>query len=1095
MDEGTSSSQQGAIPPTGMTVVFIPSGQAELDIVFIHGFKGHPERTWSYKNSEPTETHRRTRRPNLLSRLSREKESADNSSIFWPQSLLPFAVPSARVLTYGYDTHIQHRTGPPVSTHTIYDIACDFLIALEAERREEPLRPVLFIAHSFGGIVLKEMLRRSHDCYSTQSHLYGVFESTIGMIFFGTPHAGADPRGLVLSIAEKAIRAAGYTVNEHVINALLPSSERLKEMRDVFGPMAQERNWIIHSFQEQYRAQGLLGKKVVEDSSSCLNIPSIETTEHISRNHMTMARFTGIHDPEFKKVAAALRRITSVVLGPRIQKGKSTQKDNLKQILMKSLIFDKIDARHMIITNAHGKTCQWVLQQPEYLSWLDPSQLDQHRGFLWVKGNPGAGKSTLMKLALADAKKSMQDKTIISFFFNARGQDLEKSTLGMYRSLIHQLLTQLPALQRISESLQLTNWNGESYEWRIEPLKELFEQAIKSLGESSVVCFIDALDECDERQIRDMMSFFEHVGELAVSTDLKFHVCFSSRHYPHITMQHGLSLVLDGQEGHSQDITQYLDSKLKIGQSKLAQKIRSELQTKAHGSFIWVVLVVEILNKEHDGGRMQELQQRLQDIPSDLHDLFQDILERDQRRQDELLISIQWVLFARVPLTPAELHLAIVSNTHPGAISTWDTEDISTDDIGRFILDCSKGLIEVVGSVTPIVQFIHESVRDFFLKENEFDTWPHLGENLVGQSHDVLKQGCLNLINNLDICACLDPDVNLSVSQPPPSRFFRWPPAVRFPLLAYAVRNVFYHADTAGRCGIAQQEFIQRFEVPRWAKLYNIIKSQGEYRYSPRATLLYILAEANTPHLIEIHPCPLSCIEKEGEGEERRYGCPLFVALATGNNAVLQTFRNSLLLSLPPDSAIRTQRSQKCQYRSNQPYLPPHFMFLRGRSILSHMVECKDEELFAVLLETGKLFVDSTDNFGRTPLSYAVVWSARIVRLLLETGRVDIDSRANNGRTPLSWAASNNSKTAIQLLLDTGRTGTVDVESEDNNGRTPLSWAAARGDEAVVKLLLETGKVDIGSEDNEGNNPFWWATTSRNVPAQRLLSRRLRMKI
>lgn len=850
-----------------------------------------------------------------------------------------------------------------------------------------------------------------------------------------------------------------------------------------------------------------------------------------------------------------------MVLVPPVQKGKSTQKDDLKRLLMKSLIFENIDARHTIIKNAHGKTCRWVLQQPEYLSWLDPSHLGKHRGFLWIKGNPGAGKSTLMKLALADAKKSMEDKAIISFFFNARGQDLEKSTLGMYRSLIYQLLTQLPALQRISESLPLTNWNGESYEWGIEPLKELFEQAIKSLGESSVACFIDALDECDERQIRDMVSFFEHVGELAVSTDLKFHVCFSSRHYPHITMQYGLSLVLDGQEGHSRDITQYVDSKLKIGHSKLAQTIRSELQTKAHGSFMWIVLVVEILNKEHDGGRMHELQQRLQDIPSDLHGLFQDILERDQRHQDELLISIQWVLFARVPLTPAELHLAIVSNTHPDALSTWDTGDLSTDDIGRFLLDCSKGLIEVVGSGTPIVQFIHESVRDFFLKEKGLsDTWPHLGENLVGQSHEVLKQGSLNLINNLDICAGLDPGEDLSVSQPPPSTLFSRPPAVKFPFLRYAVRNVFYHADTAGRCGIAQQEFIQRFEVPRWAKLYNIIKSQGEYRYSPRATLLYILAEANTPHLIEIHPCPLSCIETEGEGEERRYGCPLFVALATGNNAVLQTFRNSLLLSLPPDSAIRTQRSQKSQYRSNQPYLPPQFMFLRGRSILSHMVECRDEDLFAVLLETGKLLVDSKDNFGRTPLSYAVVWSARIVRLLLETGRVDIDSRANNGRTPLSWAASNNSKTAIQLLLDTGRvnvesrdengftplswavydnsieaielllgtdgvdvnskdhngrtpfswaasgcsvlatrflleTGTVDVESEDNNGRTPLSWAAARGDEAVVKLLLETGKADRGSEDNEGNNPLWWATTSRNVPAQRLLERRPRMKI
>lgn len=37
----------------------------------------------------------------------------------------------------------------------------------------------------------------------------------------------------------------------------------------------------------------------------------------------------------------------------------------------------------------------------------------------------------MMKYALAHARKEMAGSVIISFFFNARGEDLEKSTLGM----------------------------------------------------------------------------------------------------------------------------------------------------------------------------------------------------------------------------------------------------------------------------------------------------------------------------------------------------------------------------------------------------------------------------------------------------------------------------------------------------------------------------------------------------------------------------------------------------------------------------------------------------------------------------------------
>ena len=130
----------------------------------------------------------------------------------------------------------------------------------------------------------------------------------------------------------------------------------------------------------------------------------------------------------------------------------------------------------------------------------------------------------------------------------------------------------------------------------------LLEQAIQSLGDSSVVCCIDALDECEEEQVRDMIQFFERIGDLAVLSGIRFQVCFSSRHYPYITIRHGLQLVLEGQEGHSQDISNYIETELKIGKSKTVHRIRAELQEKASGIFMWVVLVVGILNKEFDDG-------------------------------------------------------------------------------------------------------------------------------------------------------------------------------------------------------------------------------------------------------------------------------------------------------------------------------------------------------------------------------------------------------------------------------------------------------------------------------------------------------------
>ncbi|KAH6844621.1 hypothetical protein B0I37DRAFT_327314, partial [Chaetomium sp. MPI-CAGE-AT-0009] len=899
--------RRGAIPETGLTVVFEPD-KPSFDIMFIHGFTGHPERTWTSQKAstrqrniddillaaqcvEPPPKRQRIIKPFSGSRLDNDDRDAVPAT-YWPRDLVPQTVPSARVLTYGYDTHIRHWAGSPVNKSTVYDISENLLVALESERRIEPSRPIVFVAHSLGGIIVKEMLRRSRGCHKIRPDLHDIFKSTIGIIFFGTPHAGADPLGFLKSIAKNVMKVVGFSVNEQIVNALLPDSERLRELRDEFGPMAQEQNWIIHSFREQFGVSALNNQKVVNDASSYLNIRGIETTEHIGRNHMEMCRFTGLEDVEYKKVAAALCRITTTASNQPTTMEPSPPSKEQTQVLLDSLRFEQIDARQMNIKKAHARTCEWLLKTPEYLDWLDPSKRDQHHGFLWIKGKPGAGKSTLMKFAFANAldkaKKKMHNEVAISFFFNARGDELEKSTVGLYRSLLLQLLERLPERQGVFSSLGLRTLNGGCHQWGIEELKALLEEVVQSLGEFPVTCFVDALDECDEGQVRDMISFFEEVGEMTTKANppINFKVCFSSRHYPYITIRRGLDLALEEELEHGRDIAKYLDSKLKIGHSKLAEQIRTDVQEKASGVFFWVVLVTEILNKEHDRGRIHGLRQKLRDIPGNLHELFRDILTRDPHNRGELLLCVQWVLFARQPLKPEQLYFAILSGVSPEALSEFDPGEITTADTKRFILSSSKGLAEVTKSKSPTVQFIHESVRDFLLKENGLrEIWSDLGGNFEGAIHEQLKQCCLTYMR-IDIATSLEIPSSLPAANTEGAAKLRQSANEKFPFLEYATQNVLYHADAAEAGGISQADFLQSFQLADWIKLDNLLERHEVRRHTANASLLYILSERDMAALIKVHPANRSLFEEEDE----RYGTPLFAARATSSDKAMDAF-------------------------------------------------------------------------------------------------------------------------------------------------------------------------------------------------------------
>lgn len=187
---------------------------------------------------------------------------------------------------------------------------------------------------------------------------------------------------------------------------------------------------------------------------------------------------------------------------------KSGRHQYIAGSLVQSLSFDEMNSRQGAIERALPGTCAWLKRNGSYKEWtrLDTSQ--DHSDLLWIKGNPGAGKSTLVRYIDIETARSNPVGTVqVSFYFNARGTELQKSTAGMYRALLVQLLTQQSHEEAILyNSLtfqQATNLND--YAWTNGELKTLFETCVAQLECPRICCFVDALDECDTKDIQQMI--------------------------------------------------------------------------------------------------------------------------------------------------------------------------------------------------------------------------------------------------------------------------------------------------------------------------------------------------------------------------------------------------------------------------------------------------------------------------------------------------------------------------------------------------------------------------------------------------------------
>jgi ankyrin repeat protein len=826
---------------------------------------------------------------------------------------------------------------------------------------------------------------------------------------------------------------------------------------------------------------------------------------------------------------------------------KSAMDDDQYSELLESLRFDEIDDRHGSVRNAHTKTCKWFLSHPKYLKWLDRAKLEEHHGFFWLKGKPGAGKSTITKFALHEMKRLNKKATFVWFFFNARGAVLERDILGMYRSILYQLLRKIPELKQV---LGVTGRSVSSMNppvWTVEILQELLRHVIQSLGRQKLFIFVDALDEGEEEQIRDMVSCFEELGEYATNSGVELNIYFSSRHYPHITVTNSMQLILEDEADHARDIENYLQSEFKATKDKTIDMLRAKILERARGVFLWVVLVARVLKRENDHGQKHKLFKILEKIPDDLGKLFENILTRDSQNLEEMKYCVLWILFAKRPLKLEELYYAILAGTSPDDLAAWDPENISLDDMKRFIISSSKGLAELTRSKEPCVQLIHETVREFLLKDRLSQDGLLRTEDHES-SHVFLRDCCETYLDSKQFGTIAQQDLPHAKSSE--GKELRESTCKKYPLLEYSVLHIFHHADLAAERGEAQVEFFKHLHLGRWIHFSNLLEKAQIRRYTKNANLAYIFADKNYPSLIQAlyeqkvrFDNPFICSE--------RHEYPICAALANRNRAAVAAI-------LSPPSSSRQQKRENFsigsemldtlieKYREDHSSCVPssfHFLLAKcapsilfnllksdlweidprrrdesdrtllhlvalggntdvvgfllknseidinardsaGRTVLFYAANDGDEKMVKLLLDTSGVEVNFEENYSRTPLiSAAANGHGAVVKLLLETGKTDINQLDDIGKTPLCWAAANGHQTVVELLLKID----IDINSRGISSKTPVLRAAENGHNVVVNLLLEAGEVDINQSDNERRTPLCWAAINGHEAVVRLL--------
>jgi ankyrin repeat protein len=696
-----------------------------------------------------------------------------------------------------------------------------------------------------------------------------------------------------------------------------------------------------------------------------------------------------------------------------------------------------MDLRRNDIDRAADNTCAWLLKHQNYSSWLG-----QRYGLLWIKGKPGSGKSTLMDTVLRNVEQQapVHGFKVASFFFHGRGSPMQKTPIGLFRSLLHQILGQIPPL--LSELYlefklrrEMRGEPGKAWNWDTKYLQEFLESEVLDMSKVyPIKIFIDALDECGEKAGRELVSYFQRLTSKSPATGFALSICFSCRHYP-LMDPTGAGIEICVENENLADITKYVRDKLQpvFRDHVTQQSLERDILDKSSGVFLWVVLVVRIiLDLNMNGENIKAIREQLELIPGELEHVYQDILKKIHTRDlPKSLQLMQWICLASRPLSLNELRFAMGFDTDTPyqSLKAWENSIHYVKDEGqmeRKVKALSAGLVEVVrwNRWYLQVQFIHQSVKDYFMQgglQNLEDEVYLVQEDLrsfdktssssaIGRGHHRLSRSCIIYFTTEEILPKIIERHQISFNS--------------YPFLDYAIAYWPSHAAEAERGNVSQQDLLDYFQWPSDSILNGwIFVRYGGSRWltelGERSTIMHVASRYGLLSVLIAIFMRDNGTDPDPNDPEKR--TPLWLAVNNRHEAVVK--------------------------------------FLLGK----------------------RADPDLSSGHDRTPLSLAAEHGyLSIAKLLLEKG-VDLHRQAR-GQAPLWWAARNGHEAVVKFLLLSG----ADQNSKSESGQTPLSWAAERGYENMVKLLLKAG-ASANTKSISDQTPLFFAVKNQHYAIAELL--------
>lgn len=180
--------------------------------------------------------------------------------MFWPTDLLPASLRTehANVLVYGYNADVySSRNDRSASNNFIHHHAQTLVTNLAHYRKSEGTlkNPMIWVAHSLGGILTKRALLYSNDVRTTNhDDLRSIYVSTYGIIFLGTPHTGSGLAtwGTILQhMSDVVIPKKLFETEPHLLKTLKRDNETLQNINNHFLDIYQR--FQIHMAHENHK--------------------------------------------------------------------------------------------------------------------------------------------------------------------------------------------------------------------------------------------------------------------------------------------------------------------------------------------------------------------------------------------------------------------------------------------------------------------------------------------------------------------------------------------------------------------------------------------------------------------------------------------------------------------------------------------------------------------------------------------------------------------------------------------------------------------------------------------------------------------------